>query len=78
MWERIWNRRLFLAAGTVSTGWLIDLRDATRSLRAGRATTVLALAILTLGIGAATVTFSALVPALRASRVDPLVALRAE
>jgi len=65
--KRIWKRRLVLGAGTVGTGWLIDLRDALRSLRADRATTVLALAILTLGIGAATVTFSIVdVVALRA------------
>jgi putative ABC transport system permease protein len=58
MFGRLWNPSLFFGTGIVGVGWLTDLRDAVRSLRAARATTVLALAILTLGIAAATVTFS--------------------
>jgi hypothetical protein len=46
-----------LFARPAAGGWLIDLRNAFRSLRAERPTTVLALLILTLGIAAGTTTF---------------------
>jgi putative ABC transport system permease protein len=46
------------ALASSGAGWLTDVRDAVRGLRAGRSTTALALLILTLGIAAGTVTFS--------------------
>jgi predicted permease len=58
MRQRLWRRRAFFGTGTAGVGWGTDFRDAVRSLRAARGTTLLALAILTLGIAAATVTFS--------------------
>jgi hypothetical protein len=51
-------RPVFFAGTNLGTAWLTDFRDVARSLRAGRATALLAIAILTLGIAAATVTFS--------------------
>jgi len=55
---RTFTRHPSFLTQAVGIGWLTDFRDAVRSLRTGRQTTVLALAILTLGIAAATVTFS--------------------